>query len=75
MLVLHSKPYSLRFYTLTSQPRLLSGTEAGPVIDKARKLTIEETKTDVIKLTPSNKLHVRVAALCERIAGLISQLL
>lgn len=42
---------------------------SGAVIDKSRDLTIEETKTNVVKLTPSNKLHVRVAALCERIAA------
>jgi hypothetical protein len=46
-----------------------SGHASGAVIDKSRDLSIEQTKTDVIKLTPSNKLHVRVAALCERIAA------
>ena len=41
----------------------------GEDIDKSRLLNIQETKTDVQTLTASNKLHVRVAAVCEQIAA------
>ena len=39
--------------------------DARDVVDKSRRLTITETKTDVIKLPPENKLHVRIVAICE----------
>ena len=45
------------------------GEGKGANIDRSRAINIDETKTAVQTLSPSHKLHVRVASICELIAA------